>query len=226
MSLHRYVEYGGDRPAGIPVTGRTTSGAVSVSRSGAVKVRTGSGAIDLDDVNGAVEVQAGSGAITGKGSQGRPRRRQDLQRGRRPHPVRGAGRQGRGRERGRHSDHARRALPGDRRERQRRQGHRRPRRPVRHAPARPEHGQRRHHRQAVLRAAAHARARAPGHERRRRNTSSALFVSPGTRLPAELVKTAVRPELSAATPVDSPSAGAPSAATSSRSTAPVRRSRA
>ncbi|MET9418733.1 DUF4097 family beta strand repeat-containing protein [Streptomyces klenkii] len=102
VSLHRYVEYGGDRPegathrvengvlvlggcgddcsvaytvdlpAGIPVTGRTTSGAVSVSASGAVKVRTGSGAIDLDDVNGPVEVQAGSGAITGKGLKGGP----------------------------------------------------------------------------------------------------------------------------------------------------------
>ncbi|MEV5379289.1 DUF4097 family beta strand repeat-containing protein [Streptomyces nondiastaticus] len=102
VSLHRYVEYGGDRPegpthrvengvlvlggcdddcsvsytvdlpAGIPVTGRTSSGAVSVSASGAVKVRTGSGAIDLDDVDGPVEVQAGSGAITGQGLKSGP----------------------------------------------------------------------------------------------------------------------------------------------------------
>ncbi|MEV4927520.1 DUF4097 family beta strand repeat-containing protein [Streptomyces roseoverticillatus] len=102
VSLHRYVEYGGDRPegathriengvlvlggcgddcsvaytvdlpAGIPVTGETSSGAVSASRTGAVKVRTGSGAIDLDGVNGPVEVQAGSGAITGKALKGGP----------------------------------------------------------------------------------------------------------------------------------------------------------
>ncbi|GGY11011.1 DUF4097 family beta strand repeat-containing protein [Streptomyces hiroshimensis] len=100
VKLHRYVEYGGDRPenathqvengvlvlrgcgedcsvaytvdlpSGIPVTGRTSSGAVTLSRTGAVKVTTGSGAIDVDDVNGTVDVQAGSGAITGRGLKG------------------------------------------------------------------------------------------------------------------------------------------------------------
>ncbi|MEU1820177.1 DUF4097 family beta strand repeat-containing protein [Streptomyces roseifaciens] len=97
VRLHRYVEYGGDRPdgathrvengvlvlggcsddcsvaytvdlpAGIPVTGQTSSGAIDLSRTGAVKVKTGSGAIDLKDVEGAVDVQASSGAITGQG---------------------------------------------------------------------------------------------------------------------------------------------------------------
>ncbi|QLE70420.1 DUF4097 domain-containing protein [Streptomyces rectiverticillatus] len=97
VRLHRYVEYGGDRPdgvthrvengvlvlggcsddcsvaytvdlpAGVPVTGETSSGAIDLSGTGAVKVKTGSGAIDLEDVDGAVEVQASSGAITGRG---------------------------------------------------------------------------------------------------------------------------------------------------------------
>ncbi|MEU2873214.1 DUF4097 family beta strand repeat-containing protein [Streptomyces olivoreticuli] len=102
VGLHRYVEYGGDRPegatyrvengvlvlrgcdddctvaytvdlpAGIPVTGKTSSGAVSLSRTGAVSVTTGSGAIDLDGVTGAVEAVASSGAITGHGLKGGP----------------------------------------------------------------------------------------------------------------------------------------------------------
>ncbi|MFF1700009.1 DUF4097 family beta strand repeat-containing protein [Streptomyces sp. NPDC058257] len=102
VNLHRYVEYGGDRPAGathriengvlvlrgcdddcsvaytvdlpagVPVTGETSSGEVSLSRTGAVKVTTSSGAIDLDDVNGSVEVRASSGAITGRGLKGGP----------------------------------------------------------------------------------------------------------------------------------------------------------
>ncbi|MEU7166860.1 DUF4097 family beta strand repeat-containing protein [Streptomyces morookaense] len=102
VSLHRYVEYGGDRPdaathrvengvlvlggcgndcsvaytvdlpAGIPVTGETSSGAVKLSRTGAVHVATASGAIDLDDINGSVEMRSGSGAITGHGLTGGP----------------------------------------------------------------------------------------------------------------------------------------------------------
>ncbi|MEV4441831.1 DUF4097 family beta strand repeat-containing protein [Streptomyces sp. NPDC049577] len=97
VTVHRYVEYGGDRPegathrvengvlvlsgcgadcsvgytvdlpAGIPVTGATSSGAVTLSGTGAVKVTTGSGAIDLDGIRGPVDVRAGSGAITGHG---------------------------------------------------------------------------------------------------------------------------------------------------------------
>ncbi|GHG74980.1 DUF4097 family beta strand repeat-containing protein [Streptomyces griseocarneus] len=100
VNLHRYVEYGGDRPEGttyrvengvlvlsgcgadcsvaytvdlpegIPVTGETSSGAVKLSRTGAVKVTTGSGAIDLDDIGGAVEVRSDSGAITGRELKG------------------------------------------------------------------------------------------------------------------------------------------------------------
>ncbi|MBD0741945.1 DUF4097 family beta strand repeat-containing protein [Streptomyces sp. CBMA152] len=101
VDLHRYVEYDGDRPgpthhvengvlvlsgcggdcsvaytvdlpAGIPVTGETSSGAVQLSRTSAVSVSTSSGAIDLDDVKGAVDVRASSGAITGKRLNGGP----------------------------------------------------------------------------------------------------------------------------------------------------------
>ncbi|ARZ66091.1 DUF4097 family beta strand repeat-containing protein [Streptomyces sp. HU2014] len=102
VRMHRYVEYGGDRPegathrvengvlilngcgedcsvaydidlpAGLPVTGGTGSGAVKLSGAGAVKVTTGSGAIDLFDTLGPVDVRAGSGAITGRGLKGGP----------------------------------------------------------------------------------------------------------------------------------------------------------
>lgn len=102
VALHRYVEYGGDRPqeathrvengvlvlggcgndcsvaytvdlpAGRPVTGETSSGAVKLSRTGAVQVTTGAGAIDLDDISGSVETRSGSGAITGHGLKGGP----------------------------------------------------------------------------------------------------------------------------------------------------------
>ncbi|MCD9145022.1 DUF4097 family beta strand repeat-containing protein [Streptomyces albireticuli] len=102
VKVHRYVEYGGDRPegathrvengvlvlddcgkdcsvaytvelpAGLPVTGGTSSGAVKLAGTGAVKVTTDSGAIDLFDVKGAVDVQADSGAITGRGLKGGP----------------------------------------------------------------------------------------------------------------------------------------------------------
>ncbi|MFI1971588.1 hypothetical protein BLA24_16650 [Streptomyces cinnamoneus] len=102
VDLHRYVEYGGDRPegtthrvengvlvlggcgddcsvaytvdlpAGIPVTGELSSGAIKLSKAGAVTVKTASGAIDLDDVDGPVDVEASSGAITGNGLKGGP----------------------------------------------------------------------------------------------------------------------------------------------------------
>lgn len=101
VDLHRYVEYDGDRPgqthhvengvlvlsgcgndcsvaytvdlpAGIPVTGETSSGAVELAHTGPVSVSTSSGAIELDDIKGAVDVRASSGAITGKRLNGGP----------------------------------------------------------------------------------------------------------------------------------------------------------
>ncbi|MFF7725555.1 DUF4097 family beta strand repeat-containing protein [Streptomyces sp. NPDC008001] len=102
VDLHRYVEYDGDRPegathrvengvlvlggcgddcsvaytvdlpAGIPVTGETSSGAVTLSRTGAVQVATSSGAIDLNDISGTVAIRSTSGAITGHGLKGGP----------------------------------------------------------------------------------------------------------------------------------------------------------
>ncbi|GHF44507.1 hypothetical protein GCM10010218_27350 [Streptomyces mashuensis] len=66
------VNYTIDLPAGLPVTGENSSGAVKLTRTGAVQVKTGSGAIDLDDVTGKVDIRAGSGAITAHGLKGGP----------------------------------------------------------------------------------------------------------------------------------------------------------
>ncbi|MGW2408102.1 DUF4097 family beta strand repeat-containing protein [Streptomyces sp. NPDC001739] len=100
VSLHRSVEYHDDRPegatyrvedgvlvlggcgdacsvtytvelpAGIPVSGETSNGAVHLSQVGAVKVTTSSGAVDLDGVTGPVDVRTSNGAITGRGLTG------------------------------------------------------------------------------------------------------------------------------------------------------------
>ncbi|MFF2545030.1 DUF4097 domain-containing protein [Kitasatospora sp. NPDC058063] len=67
---HCSVTYTVDVPAGLPVSGRTSSGAVSLSRVGAVQVSTHSGAVDLDGVNGSTEVTTTNGAITGRGLNG------------------------------------------------------------------------------------------------------------------------------------------------------------
>ncbi|MGW2185928.1 DUF4097 family beta strand repeat-containing protein [Streptomyces sp. NPDC001719] len=102
VGLHRYVEYGGDRPQGtthrvdngvlvlsgcgddcsvaytvdlpegLPVTGETSSGEVKLSRTGPVTVATSSGAIGLTDIHGPVDVRASSGAITGRGLKDGP----------------------------------------------------------------------------------------------------------------------------------------------------------
>ncbi|MFD8543704.1 DUF4097 domain-containing protein [Streptomyces sp. NPDC059649] len=99
-SLHRSVEYHGDRPegathrvedgvlvlggcgdacsvtytvelpAGIPVSGETSNGAVDLSKVGAVKVTTSSGAVDLDGVTGPVDVRTSNGRISGRGLAG------------------------------------------------------------------------------------------------------------------------------------------------------------
>ncbi|MFG3052740.1 DUF4097 domain-containing protein [Kitasatospora sp. NPDC048239] len=67
---HCSVNYTLEVPAGLPVDGQTSSGAVSLTRVGPVKVTTHSGGITLDGVAGPVEVQTTNGAIRGTGLNG------------------------------------------------------------------------------------------------------------------------------------------------------------
>ncbi|MGW7362909.1 DUF4097 family beta strand repeat-containing protein [Streptomyces sp. NPDC054841] len=64
------VNYTVDLPAGLPVSGETSSGAVSLSQVGKVEVTTSSGRIELDGVAGSVDVETSNGRITGTGLQG------------------------------------------------------------------------------------------------------------------------------------------------------------
>ncbi|MFH8408584.1 DUF4097 family beta strand repeat-containing protein [Streptomyces sp. NPDC018019] len=65
-SVHYTVEV----PAGLPVTGKTSSGAVELSDVGAVRVSTTSGAVTLDGVAGAVDVRTTNGGVRGRGLKG------------------------------------------------------------------------------------------------------------------------------------------------------------
>ncbi|MFJ9443226.1 DUF4097 family beta strand repeat-containing protein [Kitasatospora sp. NPDC101235] len=67
---HCAVTYTVDVPAGLPISGQTSSGAVSLSHVGNVQVTTNSGAVNLDGVNGTTEVNTTNGAITGRGLNG------------------------------------------------------------------------------------------------------------------------------------------------------------
>lgn len=64
------VRYTVDLPAGLPVTGKTSSGSIHLSRVGAVNVSTDSGSIHLDDVNGPVRARTDNGGIEGRGLKG------------------------------------------------------------------------------------------------------------------------------------------------------------
>lgn len=64
------VRYTVDLPPNIPVTGRTSTGGISVSGVGEVRVTSASGAVDLDDVEGAVDVRTTNGRINGRGLKG------------------------------------------------------------------------------------------------------------------------------------------------------------
>ncbi|MEU8679901.1 DUF4097 family beta strand repeat-containing protein [Streptomyces sp. NPDC048611] len=64
------VDYTLDLPAGIPVSGRTSSGSVELSKVGPVKVTTSSGDIRLDGVTGTVDARTSNGRITGHGLSG------------------------------------------------------------------------------------------------------------------------------------------------------------
>jgi hypothetical protein len=64
------VDYTVRVPAGIPVTGRSSNGAVHLSHVGAVTVTSGNGRVDMDGVTGAVHVGTGNGTVTAKGLTG------------------------------------------------------------------------------------------------------------------------------------------------------------
>ncbi|MFE7540104.1 DUF4097 family beta strand repeat-containing protein [Streptomyces platensis] len=64
------VDYTVELPAGIPVSGKTSSGAVELAKVGPVKLTTSSGDIQLDGVSGAVDARTTNGQITGRGLSG------------------------------------------------------------------------------------------------------------------------------------------------------------
>ncbi|AJT65936.3 hypothetical protein T261_4282 [Streptomyces lydicus] len=65
------VTYTVELPAGLPVSGETTNGAVRLTKVGKVDVTTGSGDIELDGVAGTAEVRTSNGRITGHGLSGK-----------------------------------------------------------------------------------------------------------------------------------------------------------
>lgn len=65
-----WVNYTVEVPAGIAVTGRAFTGAISLFGVGDVNVTTSSGLIDLDEVAGAVDVQISDGNIYGQRLRG------------------------------------------------------------------------------------------------------------------------------------------------------------
>ncbi|MBB4778916.1 DUF4097 family beta strand repeat-containing protein [Actinomadura livida] len=64
------VHYTVDLPAGLPVSGDTSSGSIRLSRVGKVDVSTSSGSIHLDDVSGTVKAKTSNGEIEGRGLKG------------------------------------------------------------------------------------------------------------------------------------------------------------
>ncbi|MFH8678985.1 DUF4097 family beta strand repeat-containing protein [Streptomyces lydicus] len=64
------VDYTVALPAGLPVSGKTSNGALDLSGVGAVEVRTGSGGVELDGVTGPVDVRTTNGRITGRALSG------------------------------------------------------------------------------------------------------------------------------------------------------------
>lgn len=64
------VNYTVDLPPRVSVSGRSSSGGVTLSGVGAVDVRTSSGAVALDDVDGPVDVRTENGRINGRGLKG------------------------------------------------------------------------------------------------------------------------------------------------------------
>ncbi|MFF4016210.1 DUF4097 domain-containing protein [Streptomyces sp. NPDC001843] len=67
---HCSVNYTVDVPAGVPVSGDVSSGAIHLSKVGSVKVTTSSGRVEMNGVSGTVEVKTSNGRITGEGIKG------------------------------------------------------------------------------------------------------------------------------------------------------------
>ncbi|MBZ4322784.1 DUF4097 family beta strand repeat-containing protein [Streptomyces huiliensis] len=66
------VDYEVTVPAGIPVSGKITSGAVDLTSVGAVQVKATSGAVDLSDITGPVDIKATSGSVKARGLKDGP----------------------------------------------------------------------------------------------------------------------------------------------------------
>lgn len=64
------VDYTVRLPAGLPVSGRTTSGEIRLSDVGEVSVRTTSGSISLDGVAGPAKAHTTNGEVKGRGLRG------------------------------------------------------------------------------------------------------------------------------------------------------------
>ena len=64
------VQYAADVPAGLPVGGEVSGGAVRPARVGEVEVSTGSGGVELDGDTGTVPTRTTNGRIDGKGIGG------------------------------------------------------------------------------------------------------------------------------------------------------------
>ncbi|SFQ07221.1 DUF4097 domain-containing protein [Actinomadura madurae] len=64
------VRYTVDLPAGLPVSGKTSSGSIHLSRVGAVNVSTDSGSIHLHEVAGPIKARTDNGEIEGRGLRG------------------------------------------------------------------------------------------------------------------------------------------------------------
>lgn len=69
-SGHCSVDYTVDVPAGIPVTGSTEAGALSLSSVGQVKVSTTDGGVKVHDATGPVDIRTTNGSISGDGLKG------------------------------------------------------------------------------------------------------------------------------------------------------------
>lgn len=63
---HCSVDYTVEVPAGVPVTGQSSDGAIDLSRVGAVKVATSSGRVTVNGASGAVEMRTSNGKISGR----------------------------------------------------------------------------------------------------------------------------------------------------------------
>ncbi|WP_406507475.1 DUF4097 family beta strand repeat-containing protein [Streptomyces sp. NBC_00212] len=69
-SGHCSVDYTVDVPAGIPVTGSTEAGALSLSSVGEVKVSTTDGGVKVHDATGPVDIRTTNGSIDANGLKG------------------------------------------------------------------------------------------------------------------------------------------------------------